>query len=173
LRFTSTDSGLKTLIVQIGCGERFLAVDLTGARRHHLFLRPDQSPISASRMPVLISRFRPMGQTLFYIKLEQTNLRASQVWRRNLATSSDVLVYSEPDPRAEVSVAQSKSRQFILIKSEREDLTEIRYAPAQNHRRPPRRDPLLCRSCERPFLRPDESRRAGLPLDDSARRSSG
>lgn len=108
------------------------AVDLTGGRRHHLFLR---NIASGKVTEVGIEdagpnlAFSADGQTLFYVRLDPINLRAYQVWRHKQG-GPDVLVYSERDPRAEVSVYQSTSRKFILIKSEREDSTEVSYIPA-------------------------------------------
>ncbi len=117
------------------------AVDLTGDRRHHLFIRDiDSGNVTelgiADGGPDLA--FSADGNMLFYIRLDPVNLRAYQVWRRNLSAGTDALVYSEPDPRSEVSVYQPKSRKFILIKSEREDSTEVSYIPANR----PDADPI-------------------------------
>lgn len=113
------------------------SVDLTGARRHHLYIR-DISDGAITDLGVEDAgpdlAFSADGKSLFYVRLDPVNLRASQVWRhrfeREEGIRPDVLVYTEPDPRTEVSVRESKSRKFILIKSEREDSTEVRYAPA-------------------------------------------
>jgi oligopeptidase B len=113
------------------------AVDLTGGRRHTLFLRD----IASGRVTAVGIEdasadlaFSSDARSLFYVRLDPVTLRAYQVWRRNLdaqdGAQRDTLVYTEPDRRAEVSVHQSKSRKFIFIKSEREDSTEVRYVAA-------------------------------------------
>jgi oligopeptidase B len=114
-------------------GQVAFAVDLTGARRHHLFVRDIASgKVTEFGIQDAASNlaFSADGQTLFYVRLDPINLRAYQVWRHRQGTGPDVLVYSERDPRAEVSVYQSTSRKSILIKSEREDSTEVSYIPA-------------------------------------------
>ncbi|MGZ8403915.1 MAG: hypothetical protein ACXWVR_11825, partial [Rhodoplanes sp.] len=59
-------------------------------------------------------------------------MRSHEVWRRRIDADpdSDVLVFAEHDPRFEVSVFASKSRKFILISSDQENTSEMRYLPA-------------------------------------------
>jgi len=113
------------------------SVDLSGARKHRLFIR---DLVSGAVTDLGIDNagadlaFAADGKSLFYVRLDPVTLRAYQVWRRNFdadeGAQRDVLIYAEPDRRSEVSVYQSKSRKFIFIKSEREDSTEVRYVPA-------------------------------------------
>jgi oligopeptidase B len=110
------------------------SVDLSGARKHRLFVRDIASgavtDLGIDDAGADIA-FAADGQSLFYVRLDPVTLRAYQVWRRNFDAEEgaprDVLIYTEPDRRAEVSVYQSKSRRYIFIKSEREDSTEVRY----------------------------------------------
>jgi oligopeptidase B len=109
------------------------AVDLRGDRRHHLFLR-NIGTGSVTELAIADAgsdlAFSSDNNVLFYVRLDPVSVRAYQIWRRDLSTGADALVYSEPDVRSEVSVYLSKSRKFILINSEREDSTEVSYIPA-------------------------------------------
>jgi oligopeptidase B len=130
------------------------SVDLTGGRRHQLFIRDIATGTIAD---LAIGNagsdlaFSADGRALFYVRLDPVTLRTHQVWRHSFdpqdGSQPDALIYTEPDRRAEVSVYQSKSRKFIFIKSEREDSTEVRYVAADRPRDDfkivaPRRDGL-------------------------------
>jgi oligopeptidase B len=113
------------------------SVDLTGARRHRLFVR-DIASGTVTDLGIENAgadlAFSADGRMLFYVRLDPVTLRAYQVWRHSFdaqdATQRDVPIYTEQDRRAEVSVYQSKSRKYLFIKSEREDASEVRYTPA-------------------------------------------
>jgi oligopeptidase B len=112
------------------------SVDLTGARRHQLFIR-DIATGTIADLGIDNAgadlAFSADGRALFYVRVDPVTLRAYQVWRRSFdaeGAQRDTLIYTEIDSRAEVSVYQSKSRKFIFIKSEREDSSEVRYVAA-------------------------------------------
>lgn len=56
-------------------------------------------------------------QTIFYVKKDETTLRAYQVWRHTLGTDAaqDVLVFDEKDEAFYVSVDRGRSRRFVEI----------------------------------------------------------
>ncbi len=68
------------------------------------------------------------NQTLFYTRQDKVTLRAHQIFRHKLGTSSDkdVLVYEENDETFTVSVGKEKSKKYIVIGSESTMTTEYR-----------------------------------------------
>ena len=111
------------------------AVDFTGARRHRLFVRTiatgevvDEGIVDAAAS----FAFAADSQTLFYVRIEPKTVRSYEVWRHRIGAdpASDVVVYAEQDPRFEVSVFLSKSRKYVLIASDQENTSEMRYLRA-------------------------------------------
>lgn len=64
---------------------------------------------------------------LFYLVPDQLN-RPFQLWRHEIGTAAaaDVLVYTEPDARFEITLHGSRSGEFAVITSESRDTTEVR-----------------------------------------------
>ena len=79
------------------------AVDLTGDGRHHLFVRDigtgDVFDLGLEDAGSDLA-FSADGDSLFYVRMDPVNLRDFQVWRRQLSARTDMLVYSESDPRS-------------------------------------------------------------------------
>ncbi len=75
------------------------------------------------------------NKTFFYVKKDVTTLLPYQVWRHVLGSDpkSDVLVYEEKDNRFYIDVDRSKSKKYILIESNMNEVsTEIQLLEASN-----------------------------------------
>ena len=75
------------------------------------------------------------NKTAFYIKKDTTTLLGYQVWRHVLGTdpSTDVLVYEEKDNRYYLAMYRTKSKKYISIVSEMNELsTEYKLLEAAN-----------------------------------------
>lgn len=74
------------------------------------------------------------NRTLFYVKRDEKTLRAYQLWRHELGTeaSADVLVFEETDDTFHIGVRRTKSRRFIVCRSESTLVTEERVLPAND-----------------------------------------
>jgi len=72
------------------------------------------------------------GHYLFYVRKHPQTLREHEVYRHTVGTSSDqdVLIYTEQDTAFSVSVSESRSKAFILIRHESTDSTEVSVIPA-------------------------------------------
>lgn len=68
------------------------------------------------------------NHTLFYTRQDKVTLRANQIFKHKLQTTSDqdVLVFEEKDETFNVSVGKEKSRKYIVIGSESTMTTEYR-----------------------------------------------
>ncbi|MEP6963494.1 MAG: oligopeptidase B, partial [Acidobacteriota bacterium] len=64
--------------------------------------------------------------TFFYCTLDEA-LRPFKVFRHRLGETRDTLVHHEPDERYTVEVAQSSSREYILINLQSSLTSEVRY----------------------------------------------
>jgi oligopeptidase B len=111
------------------------AVDFAGARLHRLFVRTigtgevvDQGVADAAAS----FAFAADSETLFYVRAEPKTVRSHAVWRHRIGAdaASDALVYAEQDPRFEIFVSLSKSRRYVLIGSDQENTSEMRYLRA-------------------------------------------
>jgi oligopeptidase B len=110
-------------------------VDFSGDRQNRLFIR-DIATGAVTEQGITDGAesfaFAADSTTLFYVRREPVTLRGFQVWRHRVGAPSDhdVLVYEERDPTFSVAVRRTKSRRYILIESEHEEASEIRYLPA-------------------------------------------
>ena len=71
------------------------------------------------------------GKALFYIKKDPETLHEFEVYRHAIGTSSDqdVLVYSEQDTAFSISLSESRSKKFIIIRHESTNSTEMSLIP--------------------------------------------
>ncbi|WP_125719570.1 S9 family peptidase [Flavobacterium ustbae] len=74
------------------------------------------------------------NNTIFYVRQDQTTLRADKVFKHKLNTNSesDVLVYNEVDDTFNVSISKEKSRKYIVIGSGSTLTTEYRILNSNN-----------------------------------------
>jgi oligopeptidase B len=75
--------------------------------------------------------FATDNRTLFYVRPDDA-VRPYQIWRHVIGTSTadDVLVYEEEDERFFVSVALTRSEDYLVITSESKLTSETRLVPA-------------------------------------------
>ena len=69
------------------------------------------------------------GVTLFYT-VEDAAKRHYRVYRHRLGAAADDLIYEEKDERFSVSVARSRSRQWLFLESASHTASEVRYLSA-------------------------------------------
>ena len=74
------------------------------------------------------------NNTIFYVRQDETTLRADKVFRHKLNTASekDVLVFDEIDDTFNVSISKEKSRKYIVIGSGSTLTTEYRILNSDN-----------------------------------------
>jgi oligopeptidase B len=111
------------------------AVDFTGGRQHRIFWRNIETGVVVDTGIENAGSdlvFAADSRTLFYTRTEPGTVRAHQLWRHTLGrpSSEDVLLYEEPDTTFEVSVSRSKSDRYILLRSEHQNTSEVRYVSA-------------------------------------------
>ncbi len=72
------------------------------------------------------------NKTIFYVTKDNETLRSSKIFKHRLGTAADndVLVYNETDETFSVSLAETKSRKYILINSNQTLTSETRYIDA-------------------------------------------
>ena len=111
------------------------AVDFTGGRRHQIFIRDIAT--GELRTPGITNAYSDLtfsadSKHLFYIGTQDGTVRANRLWRHTVGTdaSADRLLYEEADTAFELHLETSKSRRFILLTSESQQTTEVRYLAA-------------------------------------------
>ena len=72
------------------------------------------------------------GEALFYVRKHPETLHEYEVYRHTIGTSADqdVLVYREQDTSFSISLSESRSKKFIIIRHESTDSTEVSLIPA-------------------------------------------
>jgi oligopeptidase B len=69
--------------------------------------------------------------SLYYITLDEAK-RPFRVWRHDIGSTDDVLIYEETDQRFELDVYRSRDHRYIFIRAESKVTTEIRFARADS-----------------------------------------
>ena len=74
------------------------------------------------------------NKTIFYVKRDEKTLRAYQLWRHTLGTdaSSDTLVFEEKDDTFHIGIRRTKSRKYLILRSDSTLVTEERVLSADN-----------------------------------------
>jgi oligopeptidase B len=74
------------------------------------------------------------NKTIFYVKRDPKTLRAFQLWRHTLGTDSgaDVLIFEEKDDTFHIGVRRTKSRKYLVLRSDSTLVTEERILAADN-----------------------------------------
>lgn len=78
------------------------------------------------------------NETIFWIERNENN-RPSAIYRRELATGADTLVYEEADPGYFLSLGQSLSGDWIMLGAGDHTTSELRLVPASD----PTAEPIL------------------------------
>ncbi len=74
------------------------------------------------------------NKTIFYVKRDEKTLRAYQLWRHVLGTkaSEDILVFEEKDDTFHIGIRRTKSRKFLILRSDSTLVTEERVLRADD-----------------------------------------
>ena len=86
------------------------------------------------------------NETVFYVRQDPVTLRAFQVFRFNIRTGADELVWTETDKRFQLQLNKSLSDKYLFIISSCSDTSEWRFLPAD---RPGENWNLFCKRREK------------------------
>jgi oligopeptidase B len=119
------------------------SADTSGAETYELRIRDLPT---GEDLPEAIARSYPgvawsaESDYLFYLVPDDLH-RPYQVWRHRVGTpsSSDALVFEDPDQRFELTLSTSRSGELAIITAESRDTTEVRVIPLNS----PLDDPVL------------------------------
>ncbi|HEY5265953.1 MAG TPA: S9 family peptidase [Acidimicrobiales bacterium] len=111
-----------------------VGTDFEGNERHRVTVRPlaNQSPIDDELDDVYYGfAWASDSRHFFYTRVDDA-MRPWQLWRHQLATSSDqdVLVFQEDDAQYTVSVGRSRDDAMIVVMVNSSMTSEIHYVPA-------------------------------------------
>lgn len=122
---------------EISPDNRLLAYtqDTVGRRQYTLYIK---DLVTGERLPDTIENVESAlawaddNRTLLYIEKDPVTLLGRRVRRHVLGTdpAEDPVVYEEPDEAFDLTVARTKSEQYLLIGSESTTASEWRYAHA-------------------------------------------
>jgi oligopeptidase B len=71
------------------------------------------------------------NRTIFYVRTDDA-MRPFQVWRHELGTSTDEVVFQEDDERFGVTIGRTRTGRFLLITSESKLTSETRFVAADD-----------------------------------------
>ncbi|MGC2486191.1 MAG: S9 family peptidase [Acidimicrobiales bacterium] len=125
-------------VLAVSPDESWVAVgtDFEGNERHHVTVRPlaNQEPVSDELDDVYYGfAWASDSRHFFYTRVDDA-MRPWQLWRHELATpsSTDVLVYEEPDAEYTVSVGRSRDDRMIVVMLNSSMTSEVRFVPADD-----------------------------------------
>jgi oligopeptidase B len=72
------------------------------------------------------------SKTLFYVDKDAETLLPKRVYRHELGTTNDTLVYSEEDTSFHTTVYTTRSRKFVVLSMDSTDSSEIRLLKAEH-----------------------------------------
>jgi oligopeptidase B len=115
------------------------SVDTSGARDYTLHVKDLRTGalLPVRREHVDDVAWAADNRTLFYVT-EDAAKRSHRLWRHELGTAQDALVYEDPDERLNVYLWRSRSGEYLFIKSRGRDLGEVRVLPAREPHAEPR-----------------------------------
>ncbi len=118
------------------------AADFSGNRLHNIYIKNLKSgkfvgnPIEGASTDLAWSED---GKFLFYIKMTQPDLRDRWVYRKNIETGDEQIVYDETDEKFSVGIDRSRTKKFIFIVSSSKDTSEVYFLEASK----PESKPML------------------------------
>jgi oligopeptidase B len=71
-----------------------------------------------------------IGKTIFYSKQDPITLRSDKVFKYDLDSGKNTLVYEEKDEKRDISISKSFSKKYIFINNESTLSSEIEYIPS-------------------------------------------
>ena len=112
--------------------------DVTGFREYTLQVKDLRS---GEMLPERIEKIRSAAwaadsRMLFYVR-EDSAKRAHRLYRHRLGESDDELVYEEEDTRFSISIALSRSLEWLFLTSHSATTSEVRYFPSGDPLTPP------------------------------------
>lgn len=110
------------------------STDTTGYRQYTLQIKDLRSGLVLSnRMERVTSAvWTGDGRHLFFSQEDPVSKRSDKIWRHEVATGRDELVFEEKDVLFNVQVGRSRDRQMFFIGSIAKTMREFRYLPAGN-----------------------------------------
>jgi oligopeptidase B len=107
------------------------SLDTTGFQEFTLYLKNLQTgELRSEQIPLVDSvAWAADNHTLFYVTEDKAK-RAYRLWRHELGTKKDTLVYEEKDELFELGVYRSSSKTFVFAASGSKTTTEVRYLRA-------------------------------------------
>jgi oligopeptidase B len=126
---------VRQLTVSSGQDVLAFAIDYTGRRLYTIrFKNLETGEFLSDEIPNVTSNmaWANDNKTLFYARQDPVTLRWYQILRHELGTDAkqDEVVYEEKDDTFGCSVAKTKSKKYIIIKSQQTLSTECRYVDA-------------------------------------------
>jgi oligopeptidase B len=110
------------------------ATDTTGYRQYTLQIKDlTTGKLYPNRIERVTSvRWSNDGRYLFYSQEDPESKRSDKVFRHNLATNKDDLIYEEKDELFGARISRSRDKKMLFITSDAATMNEVRYLPADN-----------------------------------------
>jgi oligopeptidase B len=110
------------------------STDTTGYRQYTLQIKDLRT---GQVMPDKIERvtsqeWSPDGKYIFYVQEDAVSKRSDKVWRHEVGTDKNELVYDEKDVLFNVSISRSRDKKMYFLSSYAKTMSEARYLPAAN-----------------------------------------
>jgi oligopeptidase B len=110
------------------------STDTTGYRQYTLQIKDLRT---GQIMPDKIERvtsqeWSPDGKYIFYVQEDAVSKRSDKVWRHEVGTDKNELVYDEKDVLFNVGIGRSRDKKMYFINSFAKTMSEARYLPAAN-----------------------------------------
>jgi oligopeptidase B len=110
------------------------ATDTTGYRQYTLQIKDLRT---GKMLPDKIERvtsveWSPDGKYLFYGQEDEVSKRTDKIWRHEVGTNNNELVYEEKDVLFGVGIGRSRDKKMFFINSSAATMNEVRYLLADN-----------------------------------------
>jgi oligopeptidase B len=108
------------------------SIDTTGYRQYTLQFKDLRTgQILPDRIERVTSQeWSPDGKYIFYVQEDAVSKRSDKVWRHEVGTNKNELVYEDKDLLFNVGVGRSRDRKMFFINSGAKTMSETRYLPA-------------------------------------------
>ncbi|HSY49281.1 MAG TPA: S9 family peptidase [Thermoanaerobaculia bacterium] len=109
------------------------STDSTGYRQYTLFIKDLRA---GALLPEKIERVDTVmwatdNKTIFYVTEDNVTKRSDSFYRHVLGTSTNDLVFHEPDELYDLGAFRTRDKAFIIVESGSKTTTEARYLPAR------------------------------------------
>ena len=108
------------------------STDTTGYRQYTLFIKDLRT---GALLPEKIERVDTVmwatdNKTIFYVTEDNVTKRSDSFYRHVLGTSTNDLVFHEPDEVYDIGAFRTRDKAFIIVDSQSKTTSEARYLPA-------------------------------------------